>query len=258
MVDNTQVINIAEASTSARRATMGFGVTSAGTSGWIMGQGYSNNTVKDFYLYDVTAGAQRFYIDTSGRVIINGGTNANARQLTVNHSSHNYLSFELSGTEQFLFGFENTSPKRALIYDSIIGAYRQIWDTNGNIGFNGPPSAGGGTNVLFITNRGTAPTSNPSGGGILYADSGAGKWRGSSGTVTTFAAAGPHCEACGYDAWAIAIRNDQWRAYIYKCGNCGAIYQDGPKRVLDQLSAEEKRAIIRKGMTYDELVAMLG
>jgi hypothetical protein len=49
-------------------------------------------------------------------------------------------------------------------------------------------SPASGDRVIGIAN-GTAPTSNPTGGGILYAEAGALKWRGSSGTVTTIAAA---------------------------------------------------------------------
>ncbi len=60
--------------------------------------------------------------------------------------------------------------------------------TDTNIGF-GPAggSYGGGVGVIFISNRTTAPTTNPTGGGILYCDAGALKYRGSSGTVTTIA-----------------------------------------------------------------------
>lgn len=54
-----------------------------------------------------------------------------------------------------------------------------------NIGLFGEISAGGGVGVVFLKNAGTNPGSNPSGGGILYCDSGALKYRGSSGTVTT-------------------------------------------------------------------------
>jgi hypothetical protein len=50
-------------------------------------------------------------------------------------------------------------------------------------------SVGGGSGVLGITNATTVPTSNPTGGGILYAEGGALKWRGSSGTITTIAVA---------------------------------------------------------------------
>lgn len=48
-------------------------------------------------------------------------------------------------------------------------------------------SYGSGTQVIFIANCTAAPSSNPTGGGILYAESGALKYRGSSGTVTTIA-----------------------------------------------------------------------
>lgn len=48
---------------------------------------------------------------------------------------------------------------------------------------------GNGAGVIGIANATTVPTTNPSGGGVLYAEAGALKWRGSSGTVTTIAAA---------------------------------------------------------------------
>jgi hypothetical protein len=51
-----------------------------------------------------------------------------------------------------------------------------------------PASTGDG--VVYIANRQTAPMgANAVGGGILYAEAGALKWQGSSGTVTTLAAA---------------------------------------------------------------------
>lgn len=59
-----------------------------------------------------------------------------------------------------------------------------------NVSFaTGTGSFGGGVGVINITNATTSPTSNPTGGGILYSEAGALKWRGSSGTVTTIAAA---------------------------------------------------------------------
>jgi hypothetical protein len=58
----------------------------------------------------------------------------------------------------------------------------------GNFGFNGN-SFGGGSKVIYIANASTVPSSNPTGGGILYCEGGALKYRGSSGTVTTIAAA---------------------------------------------------------------------
>lgn len=58
----------------------------------------------------------------------------------------------------------------------------------GSIGlFSTTGSFGSGARVVFISNATTAPTTNPTGGGILYVEAGALKFRGSSGTVTTIA-----------------------------------------------------------------------
>lgn len=58
--------------------------------------------------------------------------------------------------------------------------------TNKNIGFN-LKSFGSGTGVFAIGNATAVPSTNPTGGGIIYVESGALKYRGSSGTVTTLA-----------------------------------------------------------------------
>jgi hypothetical protein len=75
-------LNIQEASSSARRATIGYGIDGATAStGWLMGQGLANSTVKDFYLFDLTAGAARLYIDTAGNLGV--GTTAPTSKLHV-------------------------------------------------------------------------------------------------------------------------------------------------------------------------------
>lgn len=48
---------------------------------------------------------------------------------------------------------------------------------------------GSGVGVVGITDATTAPTTTPTGGGVLYSQAGALKWRGSAGTVTTIAVA---------------------------------------------------------------------
>lgn len=58
----------------------------------------------------------------------------------------------------------------------------------GDLGFGGS-SFGSGAKVIFIANATTNPTTNPTGGGVLYATGGALTWRGSAGTVTTIAVA---------------------------------------------------------------------
>jgi hypothetical protein len=49
--------------------------------------------------------------------------------------------------------------------------------------------SGTGSKVIYIANATTVPTTNPSGGGTLYVEAGALKYRGSSGTITTIAPA---------------------------------------------------------------------
>jgi hypothetical protein len=59
---------------------------------------------------------------------------------------------------------------------------------DGNVGVNGTDFQDG-VKVMFIANATTVPTTDPTGGGILYVESGALKFRGSGGTVTTIAPA---------------------------------------------------------------------
>jgi hypothetical protein len=59
----------------------------------------------------------------------------------------------------------------------------------GNLSLFGAGSFGSGVNVVFIANATTVPSTDPTGGGILYCEGGALKFRGSSGTVTTIAPA---------------------------------------------------------------------
>jgi hypothetical protein len=60
---------------------------------------------------------------------------------------------------------------------------------NGNIGISVISAFGNGVKVIGISNATTVPNANPSGGGVLYVEAGALKYRGSSGTITTIAPA---------------------------------------------------------------------
>jgi hypothetical protein len=88
-----------------------------------------------------------------------------------------------------------------------------------NIGLFDGAGFGSGSKVLSIANATTAPTGNPTGGGILYAEAGAGKWRGSGGTITTFGPADPHCPTCGRD-FATEHRNDDMGEHLAVCLPC--------------------------------------
>jgi len=59
----------------------------------------------------------------------------------------------------------------------------------GNVGIRTTSQFGGGRGVMAIANATVAPSINPAGGGILYVEDGALKYRGSNGTVTVIAPA---------------------------------------------------------------------
>jgi hypothetical protein len=76
--------------------------------------------------------------------------------------------------------------------DASGGAARIVADQTGvslggNIALGVGAAFGGGSRVVGIINATTVPTTNPTGGGVLYVEAGALKYRGSSGTVTTIA-----------------------------------------------------------------------
>ena len=58
-----------------------------------------------------------------------------------------------------------------------------------NLFLNGITTPGSGVGVVAIANATSIPSTNPTGGGVLFVQGGALKYRGSSGTVTTIAAA---------------------------------------------------------------------
>jgi len=72
-------------------------------------------------------------------------------------------------------------------FDTIVVFQRLA--AGGNIGFGTTSQFGGGHGVIAIVNATVAPSVNPAGGGILYVEDGALKYRGSKGTVTTIAPA---------------------------------------------------------------------
>lgn len=89
---------------------------------------------------------------------------------------------------------------------------------DGNIGIRTTSQFGSGTGVVGILNAITVPNTNPSGGGVLYAETGALKYRGSSGTVTTLGPADPHCPNCDRD-FALEFESDQ-HGYLAVCVWC--------------------------------------
>lgn len=135
------------------------------------------------------------FINISSIAWVNPGATAVSADL---YSYQTGTKNELSITSRWTTGgFEGRLFLQATNSDGVSNP-TVVLDANGNVInlsmtglalFATAGSYGGGAGVMFIANRTTAPTTNPSGGGILYVESGALKYRGSSGTVTTIAAA---------------------------------------------------------------------
>lgn len=74
-----------------------------------------------------------------------------------------------------------------------------VTDASNNVKLAAATDVASGQGVIGIKNATSNPSGSPSGGGVMYADAGALKWLGSSGTITTLGPADPHCPVCGRD-----------------------------------------------------------
>lgn len=107
---------------------------------------------------------------------------------------------DVGGSVTIKSGAATTSGNGGNIYarlgatDSGNPGYFQITQSSAgsvqpNVAIGNSTSFAGGQGVVYIRNRTTAPSGSPSSGGVLYVESGALHWLGSSGTDTTIAPA---------------------------------------------------------------------
>jgi hypothetical protein len=133
----------------------------------------------------------RLSIDTNGNFTLrgpsldfNGGTAASST-----NGSHTWIVAQNGGSGGSAANGGNVGLRPGAGQSG--GTYGNVTlaDTGGSVGIGTADQFGGGAGVIGIANAATGPSSNPSGGGVLYVQNGALKYRGSSGTVTTIAAA---------------------------------------------------------------------
>jgi hypothetical protein len=94
--------------------------------------------------------------------------------------------FSKTTLSEEIFRVDGSGGAGCLIISNSASSGESITNIGNNLGLNGS-SFGGGIRVMFIGDANTVPSSNPTGGGILYVEAGALKYRGSSGTITTIA-----------------------------------------------------------------------
>lgn len=129
---------------------------------------------------------------TPGRVIVlaNQGGRIFLEHANTGSAVGNRLSL-LTGSRTYL----NPFGRVLFVYDDVTNTWYQVAGSlQGNVVLakttaSGAGSYGSGVGVVSLPDAATVPSTNPSGGGILYSEAGALKWRGSSGTVTPIAPA---------------------------------------------------------------------
>lgn len=157
-----------------------------------------------------TGGTERMRIGTDGNVSVTRSVNTEAPAVSIQNSNTGTAAQTrlalFSGTSGTTssdgFAFFYTNSNWASPYTDAAGFWNYengpvVFATNnaerfritgtGNIGINTIDQFGSGVKVIGIANATTVPTTNPTGGGVLYVEAGALKYRGSSGTVTTIA-----------------------------------------------------------------------
>lgn len=134
----------------------------------------TNNNWSSYLAFETTNGstlAERARITSGGNLLVGTTSDAGYRiDALIGAGSGSVARFGQSGVSN---GYTITSNGSALTHD---------WANGGSVAMTL-----NSTGTLFIANASTVPSSNPSGGGLLYVEGGALKYRGSSGTVTTIA-----------------------------------------------------------------------
>ena len=127
--------------------------------------------------------------EPSGMLTIYDAGNIRADQIKLGESDEHYYRIGRNVSNGFLefFGSQVTFSGFSFFTNAETNVL-QILNT-GNVGIGTVDQFGGGAKVIGIANASTVPAGNPTGGGVLYVEAGALKYRGSSGTVTTIAVA---------------------------------------------------------------------
>lgn len=173
-----------------------------------------------------TAGGIRTPFNAAAQTIIGGKKSAGTQNdILSTIGAQIYIGINASAGTAWDYIYLVTN-QYMVLYPQIQGQFhsstgeKACWQNEGwSFGPSNAPTWGGGVNVISVQNAGTNPTSNPTNSFLIYSDAGAGKARGSGGTVTTFAPADPHCKECGSDH-CIEYETEIFDEYTKVCIRC--------------------------------------
>jgi hypothetical protein len=197
----------------AGQGTIGIGSTVTNQTGYLAMSSMTGATKNYGFRGQIAAAANRYnlYMDGTAQNYFAGnvgiGTAGPNSKLEVAGVTTNNDGIRLEGsgsnlrlmiqnasgiTGERAFSLTNNSAVKGLLFQALDNSYNFVRNVamfghDGNVGIGTTDQFGGGVKVVGLANATTAPSTNPTGGGVLYVESGALKYRGSSGTVTTIA-----------------------------------------------------------------------
>ena len=170
----------------------GSGISGSGSANmipkWTASTSLSDSAIYDNGAYTIGIGTTSVSMPTDRRGLVIRPNGVNSGELLIQSSNNT------NGTTDGM-AISNIYNDGAAIYQranfhlrfGTNNLERMRLTEDGNLGINTTNQFGGGVKVIGIASCTTVPTTNPSGGGVLYVENGVLKYRGSSGTVTTIA-----------------------------------------------------------------------
>lgn len=152
--------------------------------------GGSLSTIASLYIYP-GSGVNTWQFQntiTSMKIYFQDKTAASSTGILLSLEGNNCTGAASTGGELRLASGAGTTAAGAVTVYAGAAERHRVEDAGVSM-FGGAGSYGGGAGVAFLATARTLPSTNPVGGGVLYVDAGALKYRGSAGTVTTLAAA---------------------------------------------------------------------
>jgi hypothetical protein len=160
---------------------------SGGTPAMVIRMGATGSGARPLLIQNSSAG-QIAYVDVFGGIYAAGLGPVNQNGGYINTSSASPVQVLTASTTVIPLLVKGIASQTADLqqWQNSAASVLMRFTAGGNLGIN-LNDFGTGVGVVAIANAGTVPSTNPTGGGVLYVEAGALKYRGSSGTITTIA-----------------------------------------------------------------------